>query len=41
MDLSLIITFQGPEDWWLNLIKTKFKVVEIDKTPKRLKLLLC
>ena len=30
-----------PEDWWLNLIKTKFKVVEIDKTPKRLKLLLC
>ena len=30
-----------PEDWWLNLIKTKFKFVEIDKIPKRLKLLLC
>ena len=30
-----------PEDWWLNLIKTKFKIVEIDKIPKRLKLLLC
>ena len=30
-----------PEDWWLNLIKSKFNFKEINKHPKRLKLLLC
>ena len=30
-----------PEDWWLNLIKSKFNFKEVNKHPKRLKLLLC
>jgi hypothetical protein len=29
------------EDWWLNLIKSKFNFKEVNKHPKRLKLLLC
>lgn len=29
------------EDWWLNLIKIKFKMIEINKISKQLKLLVC